>query len=81
MQTIPNPPETDTHYLAEYQVHGDDTWYVAGDIFGYADRRDAEAAIEAQRDRWKTSRYHKPVSAARIHTVVTTSTTRPYILV
>ncbi|MFD0650159.1 hypothetical protein I1A49_16375 [Streptomyces malaysiensis subsp. malaysiensis] len=79
LETI--PATTETAYIAEYQEFGDDTWWVAGDMYGYPDRKDAEAAIEARADKWKDSRFHKPVSAARIRTVTTTTTTRPYILV
>lgn len=73
--------ETEIRYEAQYKEHGDTTWFVAGDMNGYKNRKDAEAAIEAQATKWRDNRHHKPVAAAQIVTHVTTSTPRPYLLI
>lgn len=76
------PGFTETRYYADFQEFGnEDVWFVAGDKYGYADRRDAEKALNTRARQAQVSRMFKPMTAARIRTVVTTSTVAPYILI
>lgn len=64
--TQENPEGTDVRYTVQYRESDDESWFVAGDIYGYDHRGDALAVANANLHR-------KGTTEVRIIEITTTS--------